>query len=114
MSEVIVSTDWVEKHLNDPNVRIVELDYDPATAYEVWHVPNAVLIAWKELRHPVKRDFIDSEGFEKLMSKSESPQSAPWSSTVASTNGAPSMPSVCSKPTAAWTYWAKERGPPEG
>jgi thiosulfate/3-mercaptopyruvate sulfurtransferase len=34
MSEVIVSTDWVEKHLNDPNVRIVEVDYDPSTAYE--------------------------------------------------------------------------------
>jgi thiosulfate/3-mercaptopyruvate sulfurtransferase len=36
-------------------------------------VSNAVLIVWRKLRHPVKRDFIDSEGFEKLMSESESP-----------------------------------------
>jgi thiosulfate/3-mercaptopyruvate sulfurtransferase len=45
----------------------------------VWHVSNAVLIIWRELRHLVKRDFIDSEGFERLMSESESPWGAPWS-----------------------------------
>jgi len=56
MAEVVVSTEWVQQNLDDPKVRIVEVDYDPASAYDVWHVPNAVLIAWRELRHPVKRD----------------------------------------------------------
>ena len=28
--DVLVSTDWVAQHLNDPNVRIVEVDVDTA------------------------------------------------------------------------------------
>ncbi|MEM0451165.1 MAG: sulfurtransferase, partial [Nitrososphaerota archaeon] len=30
---VLVSTEWVARNLNNPNVRIVEVDYDPQTAY---------------------------------------------------------------------------------
>ncbi|AEA12514.1 thiosulfate sulfurtransferase [Thermoproteus uzoniensis 768-20] len=69
MSEAVVETEWVQQNLNNPKVRIVEVDYDPATAYEQWHVPNAVLIAWKELRHPVRRDFLEPSDFERLMSE---------------------------------------------
>jgi len=67
MPEVVVSTEWVQQHLNDPKVRIIEVDYDPNTAYNVWHVPNAVLLTWREMRHPVIRDFVPPETFEKLM-----------------------------------------------
>ncbi|MEM4753252.1 sulfurtransferase [Pyrobaculum sp.] len=65
----LVTTEWVHQNLNNPKVRIVEVDYDPNTAYNVWHVPGAVLITWKELRHPVRRDFIEPEDFERLMSE---------------------------------------------
>ncbi|AFA39475.1 MAG: sulfurtransferase [Pyrobaculum sp.] len=65
----LVTTEWVHQNINNPKVRIVEVDYDPNTAYNVWHVPGAVLITWKELRHPVRRDFIEPEDFERLMSE---------------------------------------------
>ncbi|MEM1597004.1 MAG: sulfurtransferase [Pyrobaculum sp.] len=65
----LVTTDWVLQNLNNPKVRVVEVDYDPNTAYNQWHVPGAVLITWKELRHPVRRDFIEPADFERLMSE---------------------------------------------
>lgn len=40
----LVTTDWVLQNLNNPKVRVVEVDYDPNTAYNQWHVPGAVLI----------------------------------------------------------------------
>jgi 3-mercaptopyruvate sulfurtransferase SseA len=45
--DVLVSTDWVAQHLQDPQVRIVEVDYDPSSAYELGHIPGAVLVDWK-------------------------------------------------------------------
>ena len=43
--EVLVSTDWVAQHLNDPKVRIVETDED-VLLYDIGHVPGAVKIDW--------------------------------------------------------------------
>ena len=37
---VLVSTQWVADHLNDPNVRLVEVDVD-TTSYEQGHIRNA-------------------------------------------------------------------------
>ncbi len=68
--EVLVSTEWVQTHLDDPNVRIVEVDYDPSSAYELGHIPGAVLVDWKrDINHPVKRDIVDKPGFEQLNSR---------------------------------------------
>ena len=39
--EVLVDTQWVEKNLNDPNIRIVEVDYDSLTNYHLGHIPGA-------------------------------------------------------------------------
>ncbi|HLV02127.1 MAG TPA: sulfurtransferase, partial [Acidobacteriota bacterium] len=39
--EVLVSTEWVAQHLNDPNVRIVESNEDPLL-YPSGHIPGAV------------------------------------------------------------------------
>lgn len=65
--EVLVSTDWVLAHLNDPKVRIVEVDED-VLLYEQGHVPGAVKIDWHtELQRRDIRDFIDEAGFAKLM-----------------------------------------------
>ena len=65
--EVLVSTQWVADHLNDPNVRIAEADED-ILLYEVGHIPGAVKLDWhSELQDPIERDFVDRAGFEHLM-----------------------------------------------
>ena len=65
--EVLVSTDWVAEHANDPNVRIVESDED-VLLYDVGHVPGAVKVDWhNELQHQVVRDYVDKEAFAKLV-----------------------------------------------
>ncbi|MET8557707.1 sulfurtransferase [Streptomyces sp. NPDC004959] len=67
-SDVLVDADWVEAHIDDPKVVVVEVDED-TSAYDKNHIKNAVKIDWKtDLQDPVRRDFIDQEGFEKLLS----------------------------------------------
>jgi thiosulfate/3-mercaptopyruvate sulfurtransferase len=64
---VLVSTEWVAQHLDDPKVRIVESDED-VLLYESGHIPGAVKIDWHtEEQDPLTRDFIDKAGFERLM-----------------------------------------------
>ena len=68
--DVLVSTDWVAEHLDDPNVRIVESDED-VLLYEMGHVPGAINLDWHtDLQNQVERDFLDKAGFEALMRKS--------------------------------------------
>ena len=56
--EVLVSTDWVSKHSNDPNVRIVEVDVD-TRAYDEAHIPGAIAWAWNtELCDTLVRDIL--------------------------------------------------------
>jgi len=67
-SDVLVDADWVEAHLGDPGVVLVEVDED-TTAYDKGHITNAVKIDWKkDLQDPVRRDFVDKHGFEELLS----------------------------------------------
>ncbi|NJO04952.1 MAG: sulfurtransferase [Chloroflexaceae bacterium] len=64
--EVLVSTDWVAEHLNDPTVRIVESNED-VLLYSTGHIPGAVKIDWiSELNDPITRDYLDSERFAQL------------------------------------------------
>lgn len=68
--EVLVETDWVLEHLDDPNVRIIEVDVD-TTQYEVGHIPGAIGLNWQtQLQDQVTRDVISREEFERLMSQS--------------------------------------------
>lgn len=68
--EVLVSTPWVEEHLNDANVRILEVDYDPSSAYELGHIPGAHLVDWKrDINDTVRRDILSKQQFEQLMSR---------------------------------------------
>ncbi len=65
--EVLVSTDWVAQHLNDPNVRLVESNEDPLL-YATGHIPGAVNIDWQaDLNDPVIRDYIGKDEFQALM-----------------------------------------------
>jgi thiosulfate/3-mercaptopyruvate sulfurtransferase len=67
--EVLVSTDWLAEHLNDPNVRVVESDED-ILLYEIGHIPGAVKLDWQtQMQDQVRRDFVDKAGFEKLASE---------------------------------------------
>jgi thiosulfate/3-mercaptopyruvate sulfurtransferase len=68
-SDVLVDADWVEAHLDDPGVVLVEVDED-TSAYDKGHIRNAVKLDWKkDLQDPVRRDFVDRRGFEQLMSE---------------------------------------------
>ncbi len=67
--EVLVSTDWVAAHLDDPNVRLVESNED-VLLYDTGHIRNAVKIDWvNDLNDPVIRDYIGLKQFEALCSK---------------------------------------------
>ena len=66
---MLVSTEWVEQHLDDPDVVLVESDED-VLLYETGHLPGAVKIDWHmDLNHPVVRDYLDAEAFAALMSR---------------------------------------------
>ena len=65
--EVLVSTEWVADHLDDPNVRVLESDED-ILLYEIGHIPGALKLDWEtQMQQPVMRDFVDKAGFERLM-----------------------------------------------
>src|SRR4051794_24820037 len=66
-NDVLVETDWVAEHLDDDDIRIVEVDENPALYAEA-HIPGAIGFDWKkDLQDPVKRDFLGAEDFGKLM-----------------------------------------------
>src|SRR5579862_6486695 len=66
--EMIVSTEWVAEHLDDPGLVVAESDED-VLLYETGHVPGAVKLDWHtELNDPVTRDYVDGAAFARLMS----------------------------------------------
>ncbi len=66
-SQVLVSTEWVAQHLNDPTVRIVESDED-VLLYDIGHVPNAIKIDWQtDLNDPLVRDYLNADQFSALL-----------------------------------------------
>src|SRR5437899_7669985 len=65
--EVLVSTQWVEEHRNDPKVRLLESNED-VLLYETGHIPGAVKIDWvADLNDPLIRDYVDRARFERLL-----------------------------------------------
>jgi thiosulfate/3-mercaptopyruvate sulfurtransferase len=70
-AETLVPTGWVAEHLNDPKIRIVEVDYDPTSNYYQGHVPGAVVFDWKkDMNDQVNRDILSKEQLENLLGKS--------------------------------------------
>ncbi len=67
--EYLVDTEWTARHLDDPQVRIVESDED-YLLYETGHIPGAVKVDWfTTLQDPVRRDFLTREEFAELCSR---------------------------------------------
>jgi len=67
--EVLVDTDWVAAHLDDPNIRLVESNED-VLLYSTGHVPGAINIDWHaDLNDPVVRDYVNNEKFAALLSR---------------------------------------------
>ncbi len=67
--DVLVSTQWVEDHLKNPNMRIVESDED-VLLYEQGHVPGAVKLDWHtDLQDQIVRDYVSREQFERICSE---------------------------------------------
>jgi thiosulfate/3-mercaptopyruvate sulfurtransferase len=70
MSDIspLVSAEWVEEHLDDPTVVLVEVDEDTG-AYDTGHIRGAIRLDWRtELQDAVRRDFVTKEQFERLLS----------------------------------------------
>jgi len=66
----LVSTEWLEKNLKDPKLRVVEVSVNPGL-YEKGHIPGAVNFSWhNDLNDRVRRDIVGQADFEKLLSRS--------------------------------------------
>jgi len=64
----LVTADWVEEHLDDPNVVLIEVDED-TEAYVGGHIPGAVRLDWnKDLKDGIRHDFVSTERLEELLS----------------------------------------------
>jgi len=64
-----VDTDWLEKHLKDDGIRVVESNED-ILLYDTGHIPGAVHIDWRaDLQDPLIRDYISPEKFARLCNR---------------------------------------------
>ena len=66
-SAALVSAGWVAEHLDDPEVRLIEVDVD-TTAYDQGHIPGAVGFNWStQLSDQIRRDIPPKDQWEKLL-----------------------------------------------
>jgi len=67
--DALVETDWLEAHLNDENVRVIEVDED-TSAYEKGHVSGAVGWNWNsDLHTKVGRDYVSRAELSELLAR---------------------------------------------
>jgi thiosulfate/3-mercaptopyruvate sulfurtransferase len=67
--DVLVEAAWLEEHLDDQSIRIVEVDENPALYAEA-HIPGAIGFDWKEdLQDAVRRDFLGPQAFGELFGR---------------------------------------------
>jgi thiosulfate/3-mercaptopyruvate sulfurtransferase len=66
-TQSLVEVDWAREHLDDPQVRFIEVDVD-TTAYDSGHLPNAAAFNWTtQLIDPFRRDLASREQLEELL-----------------------------------------------
>jgi thiosulfate/3-mercaptopyruvate sulfurtransferase len=67
--DVLVSTEWLAEHLEDPGVVVAEVD-ENTDLYDEGHIPGAVRLHWRDdLQDPVERDLIEKAEFEQLLGR---------------------------------------------
>ena len=65
----LVSTQWVEEHLDDAQVVLIEVDED-TSAYDKGHIKGAIKLDWTaDLQDQVRRDFVSKDQFSALLSE---------------------------------------------
>jgi thiosulfate/3-mercaptopyruvate sulfurtransferase len=65
----LVSAQWVADNLDNDKVVLIEVDED-TTAYDKGHIKGAIKLDWtKDLQDQVRRDFVNKEQFEALLSE---------------------------------------------
>ncbi|GGC16963.1 sulfurtransferase [Oxalicibacterium flavum] len=66
-SDFLVSTDWLEKNISDPKLRLIEVSVNPGV-FERGHIQGATNFSWHtDLVDPVRRDIVSQQNFEKLL-----------------------------------------------
>ncbi len=64
--DVLVEADWLQEHLDDERIRIVEVDENHGL-YREAHIPGAIGFDWQaDLQDPVRRDFLGPQDFGAL------------------------------------------------
>jgi thiosulfate/3-mercaptopyruvate sulfurtransferase len=64
---VLVTTDWLAEHLDDPGLVVAEVDENP-DLYDEGHIPGAVKLHWRDdLQDPLVRDVVSKQDFERLL-----------------------------------------------
>lgn len=67
--EPVVNYEWLQKNLDNPNVRVIEVSVDPGV-YERGHIPGAINLSWHtDLVDKTNRDIVSHEGLEALLRK---------------------------------------------
>jgi thiosulfate/3-mercaptopyruvate sulfurtransferase len=67
--DVLVTTDWLEDHLDDGSIRLIEVDED-TSAYEKGHIRGAVGWDWSsDLHTEVGRDYVSRDELSRLLSE---------------------------------------------
>jgi thiosulfate/3-mercaptopyruvate sulfurtransferase len=63
----LVETEWLAGHLDDPSVRVIEVDED-TSAYQKGHIRNALAWDWfDDLHAKPRREYVDQQGLSKLL-----------------------------------------------
>lgn len=66
-SDALVTTEWLQKNLSDPKVRVIEVSVNPGI-FERGHVPGASNFVWHtDLADPVRRDIVSKDNLQKLL-----------------------------------------------
>jgi len=67
--DALVTSDWLAEHLQDPDIRILDVDED-TEAYAKGHIPGAIGVHWrKDLQAQLERDFVGPEAFAALLDR---------------------------------------------
>jgi len=65
--QVLVDVDWARRHLDDDQVRFIEVDVD-TSAYDTGHLPGAVGLNWtSQLNDPIRRDLVSRDDLQALL-----------------------------------------------